>query len=329
MARESKYGHERYAKVARKMWDDATFRSWSKPTANAQTLWAYLLTCPSAGSIPGVFRFSLADTAERFGWTIDDTSKSLAEIIDSGRAEYDATARLIYLPNAIKWNEPASANVVVSWRRQWSELPESVLRVRAQRALSRYVGSLGAAFQKAIDGCFSVRLGKASPKDRGRRTPTIPDSEEQKSRRTEEQPSAGAGARPDRSRRAKAPGLSETHWLVRGLADDGLLAGLDHAAIALALVEAAKRYGRSEDDLEKATVYGLSRLGTAYQKGGGIAEPGAYFTEVVTRLLEPGGMESHAAGRAGKAAVKANALDPDGAADRQAAAEKLIAGGRA
>jgi hypothetical protein len=141
MSRASKYPNDRYAKVARRMWDDEVFRSWSKPPPNAQTLWQYLLTCPNGGSVPGLFRFSVAETAERFEWSIEDTQRVLQEIVDSGRAEYDPTARLIYLPNALRANDPQSANVVVGWSRQWAELPECALKRRAQVAFRRHLSA--------------------------------------------------------------------------------------------------------------------------------------------------------------------------------------------
>jgi hypothetical protein len=177
MARESKQPTDRYARVARRMWNDETFREFSAPAPNAQTLWQFLLTTPDCGSIPGVFRFSVAATAERFGWSIEDTRRCLDEIVSKGCAEYDPQAQLIHLPNALRLNPAASPNVVRSWSKQWLELPECKLKDRVKRVYINTVTSLGPGFASAIQEILGKPFGKASPKDRESLPRTLPHTD--------------------------------------------------------------------------------------------------------------------------------------------------------
>lgn len=186
---------DRYALISRRVWDDETFRAWSAPQANAQTLWLYLLSNPIAGSIPGLFRFSVAETAERFAWSHKATEKVFAEIVSSGRALYDAHARLVWLPNALRLNPPANPKVVIGWARQWRELPECELKGKAAVVFAEHLAARGAGFAEASTKLF----GQPSPIPyREPSPPGYGKSEEQKNRRTEEQippkPPQGGGA---------------------------------------------------------------------------------------------------------------------------------------
>lgn len=152
----------RYRSVECRTWDDEKFVALSAPQANAQTLWLYLLTGRSTGVIPGLYVFSVAEVAERFGWTTKATRACFDEILKCGMAVHDERTRLLWLPNALsrKCNQPASPNVVRSWGRAWIELPPCELKARSGKSIRETLASIGEGFAKAFDEAFA----KGSPK---------------------------------------------------------------------------------------------------------------------------------------------------------------------
>ena len=62
----------------------------------------------------------------------------------------DWEARLVWLPQAKKYNRPESPNVVRSWRDHWDNVPECALKVEAYHALKAFTEGLGEAFAKAF-----------------------------------------------------------------------------------------------------------------------------------------------------------------------------------
>lgn len=146
----------RYRNVEPAMWDSADFKALSPPEKpTAQFLWLYLLTGPATGPIPGLFVFSVAETAERFRWPLKGTWQAFGELLAKKRsgppmAIYDESSRLLWLPRAITpdRNLPPNPNVVKSWRRPWAELPECELKGRAASVLDTILETLGEGFLK-------------------------------------------------------------------------------------------------------------------------------------------------------------------------------------
>lgn len=156
-------------------WDSADFLALSAPKEpSAQFLWLYLMTGPQTGPIPGLYRLSLAETAERFGWPVESTRDAFNEIVGRGMAAYDAQTRVVWLPKAIQQNRnaPASPNVVKSWRRPWTEIPQSHVTRVAARHIESSLRSIGEAFAEAFREvigeafveAFAKGLGEPFPK---------------------------------------------------------------------------------------------------------------------------------------------------------------------
>lgn len=145
-------------------WDDARFSQLSAPTPNAQTLWLYMLTGPRTGVIPGLYVFSVAETAERFHWTVRATRRVFDEILAAGMASYDESTRLLWLPKATdrKCNTPNSLNVVKAWRKAWSGLPPCELRTQAGQTIHAFlVGkSVGFADEFGVVKAYDTPLVK-------------------------------------------------------------------------------------------------------------------------------------------------------------------------
>jgi hypothetical protein len=145
--------HGRYSKVSRRMWNDEKFRELSAPPPNGQSLFQRLLTGPELTNIPGLIPTNDAGLARALKWPLEGFLEAFAEVSGQGMAEADWEAGLIWVPNAIKHNEPESPNVVVSWQTAWEEMPECDLKLQAWQHLRDYLNGKGeswvAAFEKA------------------------------------------------------------------------------------------------------------------------------------------------------------------------------------
>jgi hypothetical protein len=153
-----------YRHVECATWDSADFTALTAPEKpSAQFLWLYLMTGPQTGPVPGLYRFSIAEAAERFGWSVKGTRAALEEILVREMALYDAETRILWLPKAIgrDRNAPASPNVIRSWRRTWSELPSSGIKTLAAATVETFLKGIGEGFVKAFHEVIGEDLRKA------------------------------------------------------------------------------------------------------------------------------------------------------------------------
>jgi hypothetical protein len=96
--------------------------------------------------------------AEELGWRIEDFDKAFGEISRQGMVEADFTARVMWLPSAIKHNKPASPNVVKSWAADFDLIPECDLKWKAFGLLHANIQALGDAYAKAFSEAFAKPL---------------------------------------------------------------------------------------------------------------------------------------------------------------------------
>jgi hypothetical protein len=125
----------RYRKLDVRMWADEKFRKLSAPRPNAQSLWVYLLAGPHTTSLPGLSSIGEAALAEALGWPLPAFRRCFRELADLGMVRADWNARVVWVPNAIRYNPPPNYKVVVGWKVHWEEIPECGLKAEALRAL--------------------------------------------------------------------------------------------------------------------------------------------------------------------------------------------------
>lgn len=140
----------RYSKIDRRIHTDAGFRALSKPQPCGQALWWTLLTTQRMTAIPGLIQASEVELASSLGWPLEGFRKAFREVFDMAMAKADWEAGLIWLPNARKYNQPESPNVVRSWRIPWDEIPESFLKLEAWQILKDFTEGMGEPFAKAF-----------------------------------------------------------------------------------------------------------------------------------------------------------------------------------
>ena len=102
----------RYKKIDSRMWGDRRFMALSD---KARYLWIYLLTGPHTSSLPGVYIAGEAMLAEALGWKMKSFREAFKEIEQAGLLKADRVARLIFIPNGVKYDRPESPKVVKHW----------------------------------------------------------------------------------------------------------------------------------------------------------------------------------------------------------------------
>ncbi|MFO0938837.1 MAG: hypothetical protein U0798_20220 [Gemmataceae bacterium] len=152
-----KIGMSRFRTIDCRFYGDERVRRLSQIQPSGRFLFLYLLTGPSTTNIPGLFRAGEYQLAEELGWSVEDFRKAFREVFREGLAEADWGARLVWVPNAIKYNSPVSPNVVKSWGGTWDELPECLLKAKAWQRLKDFTEGKGQGFREA----FRKALGES------------------------------------------------------------------------------------------------------------------------------------------------------------------------
>ncbi len=145
----------RYRMIDVRIWCDKKFRSLTPLKPSGQALFLYLLSNPHTTSIPGLYRAGAGAMSEELAWSLSGFQRALKEVIAQGLVKADLKARVIFIPNAIKYNKPQSPNVIRSWGGHWDEIPECTLKNEAYCKLESCVRALGKAFALA----FTETLG--------------------------------------------------------------------------------------------------------------------------------------------------------------------------
>lgn len=151
----------RYRKIDVRIWGDKKFRSLSSLQPSGQALFIYLLTNPNITAIPGIYRAGAALMAEELGWSIEDFRKAFDELLQQDLVKADLDARVIFIPNAIKYNKPQSPNVIKSWVSLWDEIPECELKNLAYQEFKSFIKGMGDGFSIAFDETFEKPSGKS------------------------------------------------------------------------------------------------------------------------------------------------------------------------
>ena len=152
----------RFRRIDTRMWGDEKFRRLSPPPPSGQALWIYLLTGPHTTSLPGLFMAGEAALAEALRWPLQGFRKAFGELSSQGMAKADWEARVIWVPNAVKYNPPESPNVVLGWRPHWDEIAECRLKVEARETLRQTVVTRK-GFAEAFAKAFGEGCGKTMP----------------------------------------------------------------------------------------------------------------------------------------------------------------------
>jgi hypothetical protein len=140
-----------YRKVHSCLWADRRFRELSAPPPSAQVLWFYLLTGEHLDILPGLARAGEAQLAEALGWSLEAFRACWSEIETRGMARADWRSRVVWLPNAVRYNAPENPNQVRGWARAWAAIPECGLKDEARETLRLHMIERGGGFLEALN----------------------------------------------------------------------------------------------------------------------------------------------------------------------------------
>ena len=141
----------RYRKVSTRVWGDDKFQALSGPDPNAQTLWFYLVFGQHTGVIPGLSVAGEASLAEALRWPLKDFRAKFSEITDQGMAVADWTQRVVWLPNAVYYNEPESPNVAKGWVKSLDEIPDCDLKMMAIGQIRGFLKGMPEGFLEGFE----------------------------------------------------------------------------------------------------------------------------------------------------------------------------------
>jgi hypothetical protein len=91
-----------YNTVDVSFWDDEKVRGW---TEDGRTLGVYLLTC-SHKTGEGFYRLPATIVLDDLKWIRPRWHEALAELIETGFADYDHGSRLVFVVKALKYHAP-------------------------------------------------------------------------------------------------------------------------------------------------------------------------------------------------------------------------------
>ena len=149
----------RYRKIDPRIWNDQKFRQL---TNNGKLVFFMLLTHPSMTAL-GAMRATLPGLAAEIGWTPEAFQKAFAEAHQKGMADHDESACMVALPNFLRYNPPASPNVIKAWAGSVDLLPECNLKTIALQRAKGFAEGMSEAFPKAFTEAFPEALPKAMP----------------------------------------------------------------------------------------------------------------------------------------------------------------------
>ena len=150
-----------YRKVYPRLYGDEKFQRLSPPQPCGRYLWIYLLSGPYTTSIPGLSVVGEAALAESLEWPLEGFREAFGEVFREGLIEVDWNKRILWLPNAIRYNPPQSPNVVKSWRHQWEFVPECAMKTLIFKQLKGFMEGLGEGFANAFRQAFPKDYGES------------------------------------------------------------------------------------------------------------------------------------------------------------------------
>jgi hypothetical protein len=148
----------RYRKIDPRIWTDERFR---RLTAQEQRIALYILTAQS--NRIGLFLFSPGKAVEDLGTLPPTFRKGFETVCQTLNWEWDAEARVIYLPTWWRYNQPENANNVIGNLKDLQDLPETPLLERFSSNAAYLSGDLIETFTQTLAKCYPQRSPKRSP----------------------------------------------------------------------------------------------------------------------------------------------------------------------
>jgi len=128
------------------MWSDAKVRALSD---DGKLAFLFVLTHPSMTMV-GAMRTTLPGLAAELDWPAARMKKALQEAFRKGMLQFDPKACFLWAPHFLRYNPPASPNVVVSWQKVIADLPDSHLKPLLLQEVKDFLDTLTQEFRDAL-----------------------------------------------------------------------------------------------------------------------------------------------------------------------------------
>ncbi|SLM46775.1 protein of unknown function [Nitrospira japonica] len=156
----------RYRKIDPRIWTDEKFR---RLTAEEQRIALYILTAQS--NRIGLFSFSPGKASEDLETLPPTFLERFGNVCRTLNWEWDADARVLFLPTWWRYNQPENANNVIGNLKDLDDLPETPL-------LKRFSANT-AYLPEGLIGTFTQTLAKRYPQRYPKRSPSQEQEQEQ------------------------------------------------------------------------------------------------------------------------------------------------------
>jgi hypothetical protein len=148
----------KYRKIDTRIWNDAKF---SRLSDNGKLAFLFLLTHPHLTGL-GAMRATIPGLAAELGWSAKAFGEAFGECSRKGLAVHNPEACFVSVPNFIKYNEPESPNVVMSWDKLVDLIPECNEKVVLFKQVTDYIGTRKQAYVEALPEAFTKAFGEHS-----------------------------------------------------------------------------------------------------------------------------------------------------------------------
>lgn len=113
----------RFYPVSPLFWTDRKVLTWGEQT---RYLALYLLTTEHR-NLEGLYRLPLAYIQADLNWSRETVDQQMSHLIDDGFVKYDADTSVVFLPNALKYHQPGSANQLQGAINALQQVPDTTL----------------------------------------------------------------------------------------------------------------------------------------------------------------------------------------------------------
>ena len=136
-----------YRKIDTRIWNDEKFCSL---TPMGKLAFFFILTHPNMtclGAMRGT-RIGLENELDEV------LPEAFMEVFMKGFVKDDPKAKIIVIPNFLKYNKPENPNVVIGWSKASDLIPECDMKVELLQSAKGFVEGISEAFAKAFDKAF-------------------------------------------------------------------------------------------------------------------------------------------------------------------------------
>jgi hypothetical protein len=139
-----------YYPISPLFWSDDKVRSWIAEERDRTVVLAlYLLTCEHR-NLEGLYRLPKAYVIEDLGWEADAVGEHMARLLDDEFIEYDESARVVFVRNALKYQQPKSPPQIKGAINSLERVPETPLLMSLLRVADTHALTLSKAIRKTF-----------------------------------------------------------------------------------------------------------------------------------------------------------------------------------